>query len=774
MTQNLANQLAAAVGTAAHAYAAGDQVPPCAVLWLDPERLWEAIVPELQPLMPELFVLGAYAADKRTGPALWLRCIEARVVEGAPAVGTTPVFYLPGISREKLRAAEDCPQELSPLVELLYRGVAWLHVNGKEWTPYAFLVSKHGGLGLDVAKDQATLDALAGALPALIAEPLIQLQGRRLDSEFFNGLLAPDTTGLLLLWLSDSEAFRQRRSATEWKAFCQQCKAEFHFDPSKEGQLKAVNLMAQRSTPWHNVWQRFAGSPAKYPGILEWLNRAAPKKPSMFDTADVWPIINASEERSLREGLESLADRPHDEAIRRIGELEAQHGGRRYHPWQALGLSPLATALEPLAELAVLCKTAPGAPTPEGYAEYYASAGWRADAAALATMAACGSPEKDGAVLRAVRAVYLPWLENTARYLQQLIRDNGRSVAKRGKLIEAAAGRLVLFADGLRMDVARQLAEKLAGAGIACKLDWEWSTIPSVTASAKPAASPIADAVQGGEAGDQFTSRLVSTGQLLTQDRFAAALKARGWQGLRADEMGDPSGSAWTEAGALDKRGHTEGWKLARSVEAEVRDVVSRIGALLKAGWTEVIVVTDHGWLLVPGGLPKVELKSFLSEHRWGRCAALKADAQTDAPTFQWHWNPAVAIASPPGVGCYRASMEYTHGGISLQEMVTPVLRITSGKAAGGSAQLLEAKWTGARCRVLVGGDSGGVRVDVRTRQSDPSTSLLSDRQAREITADGKVTVFLEDDADIGRQAEIVLLDANGQVIGSLTTTLGN
>jgi hypothetical protein len=237
--------------------------------------------------------------------------------------------------------------------------------------------------------------------------------------------------------------------------------------------------------------------------------------------------------------------------------------------------------------------------------------------------------------------------------------------------------------------------------------------------------------------------------------------------------MGDPSGSAWTEAGALDKRGHTEGWKLARSVEAEVRDVVSRIGALLKAGWTEVMVVTDHGWLLVPGGLPKVELKSFLTEHRWGRCAALKADAQTDAPTFQWHWNPDVAIASPPGVGCYRASMEYTHGGISLQEMVTPVLRITAGKAAGGSAQFMEAKWTGAKCRVLVGGDCAGVRVDVRTSQSDPGTSLLSDKQAREITADGKVTVFLEDDSDIGNQAEIVLLDSSGQVIASRSTTLG-
>ena len=396
------------------------------------------------------------------------------------------------------------------------------------------------------------------------------------------------------------------------------------------------------------------------------------------------------------------------------------------------------------------------------------------DAAALSTMAACGSQEQHGAVLGVVRAVYLPWLENAARHLQKLILNNGHSISKRSKPVETAPGRLVLFADGLRMDVAQQLTEKLAAIGIESTQDWEWSTIPSVTATAKPAASPLADAVQGGEAGDEFSTRLVSTGQLLTQDRFIAALKTSGWQFLRSDETGDPSGSAWTEAGALDKRGHNEGWKLARSVETEVRDLVSRIGALLKAGWTEVIVVTDHGWLLMPfGGLPKVELKSFLAEHRWGRCAALKSDVRTDAQTFKWHWNPGVAIACPPGVGCYRASMEYSHGGVSLQEMVTPVLRVTAAEPAGGRARLMEAKWTGAKCRVSVGGHCVGVRVDVRTSQADPNTSLLSDRQARETTSEGKVTVFLEEDSDIGKQAEIVLLDSGGQVIASLSTTIG-
>jgi hypothetical protein len=331
----------------------------------------------------------------------------------------------------------------------------------------------------------------------------------------------------------------------------------------------------------------------------------------------------------------------------------------------------------------------------------------------------------------------------------------------------------VVFADGLRMDVAQQLAQKLAVAGIESTQDWEWSTIPSVTATAKPAASPVADAVQGGEAADEFSTRLVSTGQLLTQDRFVTALKEHGWQFLGADETGDPAGSAWTEAGALDKRGHTEGWKLARSVETEVGDMASRIGTLIEAGWTEVLVVTDHGWLLVPNGLPKVELKAFLTETRWSRCAALKPEAQTDAQTFKWHWNPAVMMASPPGAGSFRASIEYSHGGVSLQEMVTPVLRVKAGHPTGGAARLLETKWTGAKCRVSVGGNCAGVRVDIRTSQSDPKTSLLSDKQARETTPDGKVTVFLENDSDIGNPAEMVLLDPHGQVIDSLTTILG-
>jgi hypothetical protein len=114
----------------------------------------------------------------------------------------------------------------------------------------------------------------------------------------------------------------------------------------------------------------------------------------------------------LQQALESLVDRPQDEVIRRVAALEAQHADRRF-PLAEVGTQSAGDgAGNRWRNWHVLCQTAPGAPTPEAYAAFYASEGWRVDAAALATMAACGSPEQHGAVLGTLRAVYLPWLEN--------------------------------------------------------------------------------------------------------------------------------------------------------------------------------------------------------------------------------------------------------------------------------------------------------------------------------------------------------------------------
>lgn len=764
--------LAEALRGLSRAYATGDQIAPCAVLWLDPDCLWEAMIPALTKSIQELFVLGDYAPAERRGPALWLRCVEARTVPEAPDAGATPIFYLPNVKWDQLKDLEAITSDLSPLAEMQFRGALWLHPNGKEWTPLAFLISGHGGLGLDVPRDQATQDALMRALSKLMQERVDDVRGKTLNADFFNELMAPDAAGSILRWLNDPDGFKQCTKGPEWHAFRDQCTTEYRFDPEKDGSMWAAERLAGRENHWGVVWNRFTEAPTNYQGVVEWLRRAGPKTRSMYDTGEVWPSINDQQERELATALARVANLPQDQAAQEILQLESHHGVRRHYPWRALGLSPLAVTLEPLAKVAALCRQTPGGPTAEAFAEVYVTQAWEVDAAALAVMASCDALDQHGPILGALRAMYLPWLEATARHLQHVLAAARKSPARRHPVFTPTAGHIVLFADGLRFDVASLLKKHLAEDGLETTLDWDWAPIPSVTATAKPLCSPLVDSLQHGAISDEFAPTL-ENGQRMTQDRFVQALRTSGWQVLASADLGDPNGSAWTETGTLDKRGHNEGWKLACAVAGEVRDLTIRIRSLMEAGWSVIHVVTDHGWLLLPHGLPKVELKAFLAEHRWGRCAAIKPGVVTNLPEFIWRWNDSVQVVVPPGAGCFKAGMEYSHGGVSLQEMVVPHMMVRAGQQSRRETRLTDARWTGARCRLTVDGSTEGISVDIRSRQGDAGTSFLVRKEAKAISDDGAVVVFLENDADIGMHATIVLLNASNQVIHSLPTTLG-
>ena len=112
-------------GAAAHN--PNDAVAPAVILWTDKERQWEALIPALRTRLP-LLTLGDYDPSALTGPAFWLRCAIAGVLElAALPAGAPPIIYLPGVSRADLRAVEGCPPALQPLAELQYRGVFWSH-----------------------------------------------------------------------------------------------------------------------------------------------------------------------------------------------------------------------------------------------------------------------------------------------------------------------------------------------------------------------------------------------------------------------------------------------------------------------------------------------------------------------------------------------------------------------------------------------------------------------------------------------------------------------
>ena len=126
----------------------------------------------------------------------------------------------------------------------------------------------------------------------------------------------------------------------------------------------------------------------------------------------------------------------------------------------------------------------------------------------------------------------------------------------------------------------------------------------------------------------------------------------------------------------------------------------------MTAGWKRVRVVTDHGWLLVPGGLPKTDLPGALTDNRWGRCAALKTGAISEERLFPWYWNSSQYFALADGVSCFRKGEEYTHGGLSLQECLTLHLTVTPSEAvhAAAAIELTDVAWKGLRCTVAAPG----------------------------------------------------------------------
>ncbi|MCC7265547.1 MAG: BREX-1 system phosphatase PglZ type B, partial [Candidatus Latescibacteria bacterium] len=481
---------------------------------------------------------------------------------------------------------------------------------------------------------------------------------------------------------------------------------------------------------------------------------------------------NEAAEQELAAALKDLAQALPDVVRARILELEKAHGHRRAWVWAEIGRSQLALALGYLHRLAELTAQPLAAGSAGELGDRYATAGWEADATALAALACSTGVEHEEPIGAAVRALYLPWLEVSAFSLQQLQKAAPESLRPHLSPVEAAKGRVLLFADGLRYDLAQKLTESLRSQDLKVEMDWDWAPFPGVTPTAKPYVSPIAPLLAGGVTGEDFALTIAGTTKQLTPDRFRALLAEQGVQVLEGLAGGDPQGKAWTEAGTLDKRGHHEGWKLAKVVAQEIEDLASRVRGLLAAGWSEVLLVTDHGWLLLPGGFPKIELSKYLVELRWGRCAAMKEGATTYLPMVPWHWNPMVSMASPPGVGCFKAGLEYAHGGISLQELVVPRMVIRAAGAAS-QARLATIKWVGLRCRVTVEGASSELKVDLRTRPADPGTSKVEGGAARELAVDGTVSLPVSDPSEEGTAVVVVLLAPDGRVVHSLTTVIG-
>ena len=444
----------------------------------------------------------------------------------------------------------------------------------------------------------------------------------------------------------------------------------------------------------------------------------------------------------------------------------------------------MAAVIQHLATLANLTGTPLTGGTLADMVTAYTAGGWKADAAVLDALAAVNKPADQEGVNTAIAHVYQPWLRDAAELFQQRVSETPLPGREQPRLDAVPLGTCVLFADGLRYDVGQKFLAMLAGRVGEIQSSHHFVALPSVTPTSKPAVSPVASKIKGTIAGDEFRPCVAVDGKDLTPERFRKLLADDEVQYLTVHDVGDPSGKGWTEFGNLDTTGHHEGSGMARRIPELLTTLVQRVESLLESGWKEVRVVTDHGWLLMPKGLPKSELPKYLTATRWRRCAVVKPNATVELPTFSWFWADDVRVASPPGIDCFMLGEEYNHGGLSLQECVVPQIVIRPGGTATVSAKIESFKWAGLRCRIKVTGDFAGCTVDLRDKPADPVSSVLHPEGVAEgesgtllvpkaVSKEGSVSLVVTNASRAGTATMLVLLDQTGNILDKSPVTVG-
>lgn len=719
---------------------------PVAILWADEKREWEGLIPQIKQELPDLFSLGAYAPGDRSGPGIWLRMVADRQVG---KIENTPILYLPGISnsnlRSDLRSVKDDPQ-LAPLAELQYRGLFWRQENSKDWTLRAFLESKRGGLGLAVAGNQETLQALSAAFGKLLNRNLPALVGQTIDERFLDQLMNPNPDEDVLHWLTAPEAIQQEKGDS-WPTFVASARTRFGIDLTKGPVDVAQQILAsQPGDAAYPLWEKYCVHWHSYPAAYDVFKHIAP--PDLLQGAERYPRENEADEKRLAEDLVKAVSLEPAGAANQVLELDRKHQPRRATLWAEMGHAPLATALQHLAKIAQAFLSPLTGGTVSNFSRNYAETGWRIDAAARVAMAIAQEADLDKPIYAVLETLYRRWMEKTAETFQALIQKEGYP---HWNLPEVSDGTVVVFVDGLRFDLARDVETMLAEEGMATSLEHGFTSVPSVTSSGKVWVSPVAKLAEGGASGG-FEPKLPKGDY--TAEKLRKVMESEVYAIVDTENPSLAYGKGWAEfPGDIDSDGHNKGLRLARAVPAHLEDLKRTIKRLMAAGWKEVWVVTDHGWLLLPGGLPKVELPAKVTETKWGRCAVLKdAVADQDWLVLPWSFDAGVRIALARGIAAFSSGREYDHGGLSPQESVVPLLKVSRPGMLEGQPSISSISWNSRKtiCSV-VASNASGLQIALERLGSAIG-------EAECIGEDGKGRVIFEEVDDLlGEQISLIL-----------------
>lgn len=562
----------------------------------------------------------------------------------------------------------------------------------------------------------------------------------------------------------------QTMDAGKRDLFAQLCKSQYDFDPDYKNIIAIAEKLGAQKNAWKYVWQMYANAPKKFPELADWLRQAKPDDlgVDMFALPqESWPQVNEQQEDELRAALIKAAKMQPKEALTSLKVLEKNHKVRCNWVWSELGEAPLANALSHLVTMAEKATDSFPFTNLGDLKAYYVSEGYVVDQSMRKSLAMVRT-DKDKTVIKSlIKTIYQPWLELVTVKFQDLIQVDASVFTAQKAQTETEP--FVLFVDAFRFELAEEFSSRMAERNYKVTLKTGWSAIPSLTPTAKPNVSPIATAISENSTINEFRPQLDTSKDLQTT-AFRDALTAANFTYISKNEDINPDNACWQEIGDIDTKGHEEQSDIVKRIEELFEQVQEVVEIVFEKGVKRIKIVTDHGWLLLPGGLPKTQLNVGLTETRWGRCALIKENAMTDLLHLPWRWNPSIYIAYAPGVSFFKANEEYAHGGISLHECLVPTLLIENQNSLKLIAKIQTIKWVNLKCTVETENAEGDYTTDIRTKYNDESTSIVV--STKKTVKENKGTVMVSDDYE-SQAATVVLLDASGRILDKKLTTVG-
>ena len=160
------------------------------------------------------------------------------------------------------------------------------------------------------------------------------------------------------------------------------------------------------------------------------------------------------------------------------------------------------------------------------------------------------------------RTIYEPWLDASSRHFQDLLHKQPAEARKAVGSVKGEKDTCILFVDGLRFDLCGRLAEVLESRSLSTKLRHRLAPLPTVTATAKPAATTIAMEIKASN-GEDFTPLYLNGDWIEVGDgtSFERAngehMAWRRWISMRPEFQPALEAGGWTECGLIDSIGHS-------------------------------------------------------------------------------------------------------------------------------------------------------------------------------------------------------------------------